>query len=537
MWRTEAATDDHSGLLRSGGFSLAEPSDSQNCAPTLSATLLRRLLNSRSWPTRMQKHASFADTKLPIHLKQVNKLRMDDIRRFISSHAASQLQAFDEAAEKFSSAQQVHLHPTRHVPEAELTAADVSRLQELGLITDFEGNIEHAQPLRVFTVVEEHKNRRRLIMHPWAWNEETEPVALALPTPRICIATAAKFDWALCADIAAFYQHILLPDPSHFVLNIGGRLYSPTTIPTGASFCPALAQVIASALLIATLSTHPACQGQAYIDNFRFLASSAEQLITLRSSFLELAAELGVVLNDIDDIVPVQRYTFLGLYYDHIAACVSAGEKIRMKLNLPASPTLRQVVQLFSRCAWLSYVLGLPLYHYYYIYKFLRRRAGTNSHLDAPAKPWSCLHGLFGDWILAVSQVKPLQEPVPLTNWTLVTDASNTGWGAVFFGEEVAVAAGPWPPSVLGKDISVLEMLAVQWGWRQLLAHRPTFSVAVHLIVDNTTVISVLSNQRSRSYILNAIAAGMPQFASVRYIQSRHNFADGLSRLWSSEGN
>lgn len=438
---------------------------------------------------------------------------------------------FDEAAEKFYNVVDPPSTSSPTLPQAELSSADVARLLKLDLIVPFTGQVGRAQPIRAFSVLEDLKKRRRLIMHPWLWNESADAVKMNLPSQHECIDLAEKYDWAICADIAAFYQHIRLPDPSRFVLNIGGKLFSPTAIPTGAAFCPALAQAIAMAVLTATLDEHRDCKGQAYLDNFRFLANSNMDLTATRTTFLTLCEELRIVLNDVEDIAPVQRYTFLGITYDHVIRSVEPGDKIRNRLQYASHPTLRDIVQLFSRCAWLSHVFRLPLFDYYYIYKFLRRRAGAV--LDEPAKPWACLSDLFHRWIHEVSQMRPICVPTRVLNWTLVTDASSSGWGAILYADEVCVAAGPWSTSLLGKDIAVLEMLAVQWGWQRLVAHKVQQDVRIHLVIDNTTVINVLKNGRSRGFLLNAIARSMPQFASVRYVTSKDNTADGLSRFFS----
>jgi len=377
------------------------------------------------------------------------------------------------------------------------------------------------------------------------------------------------------ADIAAWYQHLALPDPQRLVFEYEGRLWSPTTIPTGASYCPLLAHTIASAIAavavrrsrIAGSDVNIMCH-EVYIDNFRFLGSF-DDLLILRSNLVAACSEVSVLLNDIDDIQPSTEYVFLGIRYSHNHA-VSVGPKLEKKLQEFRSGllhnrqyTLRELLTLFGACIWVTMAFRLPMYQYYYAFKFLRRK--VDKPLDDPINLWSVLPRILVGWIddCLCSQAWPTADSrpdpslIPLraggpNSGVLVTDACLSGWGALLFcAGRVRVVAESWPSSVLARslDINVLEMLAVRFAHARLLQDGPRgpprfvapapqlHTAEVHLVVDNTTVLNVFAKQRSRVWLLNAIAGDLPGvWASVSYVPSALNPADWLSRYSKTHG-
>ena len=107
----------------------------------------------------------------------------------------------------------------------------------------------------------------------------------------------------------------------------------------------------------------------------------------------------------------------------------------------------------------------------------------------------------------------------------IVSDASNTGWRAVFFppsGNPFAVA-GTWTETAIHDHINVKELraliLATQYVPR---------SSTILISLDNTTAISVIKKTRSNSYQLNSLLVHLlPWFKirSVEYNTSAENIA------------
>lgn len=357
---------------------------------------------------------------------------------------------------------------------------------------------------------------------------------------------ATQTNWGMVADIAAWYQHLALPDPQRFVFQYKGRLWSPTAIPTGASYCPQLAHTIACAIAaVAIRRAQVDVAHEVYIDNFRFLGSF-DDLTKLRPYLIATCTNLSVLLNDIDKIQPSTDYVFLGIRYAHTLS-LSVGPKLERKLqefrfglSHNRQFTLREFLALFGACIWVTMAFGLPLYKYYYAFKFLRRKVDKN--LDDRIQLWTVLPNILIAWLDDCLGTQPwpaptLSEP-PGGARVLVTDACLSGWGALLLcSDRVHVVADSWPPTVLARswDINVLEMLAVRFAHKALLGN--VASDQVHLVVDNTTVINTFDKQRSRGYLLNAIAGDLPRvWASISYVPSALNPADWLSRYSVTHG-
>jgi hypothetical protein len=190
-----------------------------------------------------------------------------------------------------------------------------------------------------------------------------------------------------------------------------------------------------------------------------------------------------------------------------------------------------------------SSVLGVPLYQYFYIFKFLKRRLASGL-CKGPARPWQSTKATWLLWIQTLRFAPPrmLRPPciVSRKRTVLFSDASKSGWGGFFIDDaKSAIVADSWNESAHKKPIFILEA----WAVRNVLWHFRTRIANTHVtvFVDNTTVLSACRKRRSTAFILNEICAWLEDFKAdfnisveLLYVNSADNLADAPSRLFES---
>jgi hypothetical protein len=283
----------------------------------------------------------------------------------------------------------------------------------------------------------------------------------------------------------------------------------------------------------------------AYVDNVRFLVKSTDDtssltLRTVTDRFADLAARFNITLGPTLPNTP-----FLGIEYaydtgkcflstDSISKC---SESLR---DLFVSPCLLTLQRALGHLIWAATVLDIPLCKYFYVLKFFSRRCTVYEHQpSASFTIWPSIVKDFLSWMTYVEQ----NEPVDLcrifdprtVSWTLVTDASSTGYGCVWLSSvgDVFWSSHEWNPSDLSLHINCKELRSV---YHALLHPPASFSLASHLSLyaDNTTLCGALKRMYSPSFAisreLNMISPLLPRSVWISWLHSRDNIADPPSR-------
>lgn len=196
--------------------------------------------------------------------------------------------------------------------------------------------------------------------------------------------------------------------------------------------------------------------------------------------------------------------------------------------------TFKEAQAVFGVCQYASRILNTPLYEYYYVFKFMRRRnrllaSGLRAELDT-VRIWPSISSIWDTWIVRL--VAGYRAPVEQTTgiFHVVSDASQSGYGAIVFPpfSTPFAISGSWPPHVQNHHINQKELMALVIA----CTHIPQSShIAIKL--DNTTAIHCINKTRSRCYQLNGLVQSLLSsyvIKSVEYVASEHNIADGLSR-------
>lgn len=430
--------------------------------------------------------------------------------------------------------------PSVKVREALLSREDILKLLKFGIIE--ECTSQPRNTCNVFSVIEELKNRRRMIIEPCINDILLYAGRVELPSLQQVAEEVGTSSHATLFDFASYYNHFPLPEEvrKYYTFSHEGRNYQLMVIATGQRQCPCASQALTRSLVKTAVKNHDSVTGSAYIDNVRFCGSD-ESLGVVVENFMSTCKKLNICINDDDTIWNATRYVYLGICFDHETRTISLAEKTRTKLQdqsdrFDTCSTLRDAMALLGILVWSLRVMCHPLAHAYLFIKFIRRRVASHE-LDEIAKVWPCLIQNVKTLIHDILQLPPRRI---LTNAidagiVLFTDACLSGFGCVMFhGENIHITAGPFYHR---ESINVLETRALLYGIQMLPSQSSLTRVQIY--VDNTSAMGSFQKGRSNNYSMNCIIPEMVSIletknydASIQYVCSKLNLADHPSRHW-----
>lgn len=428
-----------------------------------------------------------------------------------------------------------------------LSEGDITDLLDAGLIVALQPGAAVGGGLRVFTVPEILKRRRRLIRHTTAHNRRGIPreAKTVLPTQTTLRARLWQGTDASCVDAMAFYDSIELEPAarSAYVFSWRGTQYAITTIPTGQRESCGLAQLL----------MQWCCGGldaDVWIDNIRLVrkhGTTLDQHKAHITTIYERAARLGIVFNEplASAIRPKQQYEFLGVVYDHQAKTIALGAKTAMKLQQieqSAFPqTYGEAIAVLGVALYAESVLRpkLDKSRLYYVLKNFRRRARQLPEADDDAGLWRSNVDSFIEWLAELTLNKPryVDDTQAPPHVDIFTDATPAGWGAIIMtASSIRVLAGAWPQRLANAHINELEAAAVVMALANARLPRET---RIRLAIDNTSALGAVNKGSSPSYRLNEAVAHIRSIVAAKrwtimraeYIKSADNPADWLSRI------
>lgn len=533
-------------------------------------------------------HASYEEIqRLPLHIKQVKGTRVLQKWKhllFIGDrilHSTRHADAFLRVIKYARQQQQTALRqqPQRQAATMELSPADIEALRHAGLIRA--SRQTSLWRLRTFSVPETTKGRRRWIVHaaPPPRSPKKCPIALtdfALTTISEARKKAAH-QYAACLDFKSYYHQFRLDEDgcafgiSGFGFQAGSQLFALSTIPTGANWCPALAQIYTHALALATTTITDAPAANApipslafdcYIDNVRFTGNDIQTVRNAVITFHNLCGRLAVDINEPEEEVIAAMesgnpYPFLGVTYHHGLHSVALTDKTAAKIReLPLTAehcTLRQFMRAYGTLSFATQVLAIPRAPFYFATKFLRRKMAAVTKRITNGSRWEVeLERQYILWPVAQREMAAWRSAILTQTWkqvqqphqhthslgaTLYTDASSTGLGAVMFAEDgaVAVYAQKFNANQSHYHINVKEAIALHSALIHMdRALRPYPWLDVR--VDNTSLKFSIQKSHSSSFWLNAWVGrivNLPVWVRVRsitYVRSSENHADLPSR-------
>ena len=355
--------------------------------------------------------------------------------------------------------------PERYATRA-LSPHDIKKLLDHKIISYFDKSQAKAY-LNVFTVLEEIKKRRRLILEPVEINEAILYAGeIHLPSLEELESATVKHPGALCLDFDAYFNAFLLPRDARaffcflYTFDDGSTgCFALNVIATGQRICPSLAQALSRSIATRLEERFPnTIDVNVYLDNLRILGEEWSATNAWHC-LLEILEDVGIKATL--DSPWQQTYDYIGIKFSHCTASngpsVQVARKTLDKIGKPqVLTTMRDVLSTFGKLLFGARVLGIPLAKHYYLFKFLRRR--SYRHLDDAAEPWAAVYDSINSLrqdILAnpprLLQAKSDSSDTPIVAFT---DSSLDGWGAVLFhGTMIDVFAAE-------EDIQILEARA-----------------------------------------------------------------------------
>ena len=350
-------------------------------------------------------------------------------------------------------------------------------------------------------------------------------------------------DWLISLDMMDAYFHIPIHPQSRkflrFVFN--GKVFQFKALCFGLSTDP---QVFTRVLAPLSKIVHLAgFRIVLYLDDWLVLAKTREEVLRARKFLLELAQELGIIINrEKSHLDPSQSLVYLGIQIDTIRFWVSPAKK-RIDKALCLFREFWSSGQMPAR-SWLSllghmsslekFVPGarLRMRRYQYYLKRVWRRDYQPKDVLVPVPP-KLKEGLV--WWLDRERLERGLSLVPKQpDLFLFTDASRKSWGATL---DQTHLSGRWNEKEYKEHINKLELRAIFYALKEL--EKVVTGKVIAVFADNTTALSYVRKQGgTKSWDLFHLVEEMFLWLEEhditllpRFVQGKTNVvADTLSR-------
>lgn len=503
-----------------------------------------RSSRNRTWlPTAPEELAA------PLHVKPVSPLDLPAVLDMMASSRRARFEQVFNIVKRFTPTKSNQFTPLPQQDGDALLAAGIAEAAEDKSAV----GLAHA-----FSVVEEKsgKLRRRFILDPRELNDWLENEYKAdVPLPHVsALLDAAHQEYAACEDFASGFHQVRLPQQLRhlFRFRCGNNIMQLTRLPMGLATAPELFHTIASTLAGDPVFCVPAKRApkkvriDVWIDNVRF-TGPINAVKQAKTDFVQRCTDVSATLNtDPKDRQEGRNYTFCGVRFG--PGVVSVSEKTHRRVTT-VMPKLRaghitnaELEALFGRLWFASAVLGISARDFWWTIKSARRRLadvnrGVRSLNEEAQLSTSALAGLV-KWTSLVVENNPRSPPKdfqPHASYTLYSDASNAGWGAVLINDEtqqVYIAGGRWQDAF--DSINTAETRAIALGIESFKDHIVP-GVSLLLRIDNTSALAGVKKGRANSHAINAELANIvPRLAGIKYsaeyVASAANLADAPSR-------
>jgi len=364
-----------------------------------------------------------------------------------------------------------------------------------------------------------------------------------METFRSIIHAIQPNEWVCSIDLQDAYFHIAVhPQFRKFLrFTLFHKVYQFRAMPFGLSTAPYLFTRLFRA--VSSIIHFQAIKMHIYFDDSLIRAANPHLLYNQTTWVLTLFSNLGFCLSTTkSELTPTQDLTFVGFRFllDKGLVLPTTDKYLALRhliLLIIAQSTVRvrHVLRLLGIMNSLADVVPLGRLHMRPLQLFLLSQWRPVSRtLDTILLLPRSVKNQLVWWSLEQNVLVGVALSKPKPQWTLYTDASNTGWGAELAGH---TAHGLWTGACLHEHINVLEMRAVLLA----LTHFQTLIAQSALLIatDNTTVLAYIEKQGgTRSSTLCALAWQIWSLChelhvslSVRHIPGKLNVvADSLSR-------
>lgn len=236
-----------------------------------------------------------------------------------------------------------------------------------------------------------------------------------------------------------------------------------------------------------------------YLDDWLLVSADKTTLISQKNYVLQLVQELGLLVNwEKSSLVPSQHIEYLGAHFNLVEGNATPTEtRFQSILDIVQSLFTSQhteaivILKLLGLMASCIYLVPLGRLHMrpiqLYLLALWRPKIHPLTHMIV-IRPILLQHLQW--WMNREIFFKGMPLHDPPSQLTLITDASEHGWGAHIENWETA---GIWPHQYQQKHINWLELKAVQLALQEALYLIKGKAILIRS--DNTTVISYINKQ------------------------------------------
>jgi hypothetical protein len=363
-----------------------------------------------------------------------------------------------------------------------------------------------------------------------------------METLAVVLPLINKGDWFTSWDLRkGFFNIYIHPDhQKFFCFDWEGQRYQFTCLVMGLSVSPMFFSKLVGTLI--QLARRWGIQISFYMDDTLLRAPSFTRGLADTRIVGNLFQQAGFLLHGDKSVQePTQQIKYLGFMIDSVSMCLSlppekvkrlqqAVKKALKELNNGRRLTVRIAAKTigFVVSALPATVYGKAHYRSLEFAKLDQLQA-QNFNFDAKFQwPESCREDLR--WWANPSNSFTASFQVLSPTTTLTTDASLTGWGAIWNSHEVH---GAWENDE--RRIDELELRAVLQAIETFPILRP--GQRILLRCDNTTAVTYVNNMGGRIFRLNRVAKRIWEkleetgsFMQAVYIATGDNPADALTR-------
>ena len=334
----------------------------------------------------------------------------------------------------------------------------------------------------------------------------------SMETSQSVLDAIQQGDWMISMDMKDAYFHIPIHPASRPYLRFtfGTKVYQFRALCFGLTTAPQVfTRVLAPLAKIVHLAGFKIIL---YLDDWLVIASSREEVLRAKKFVLDLALELGILINmEKSHLEPTQVIEYLGMSIDSNHFWVSPTQKrvsnaskiIEEFLCSKEKPAKTWQSLLGHMSSLEKFVTGSRLrirplqYHFNRIWD----RKSQRALLPIPADLTQDL--LWWSDQNRLSRGIPLHKSNP--DLQLFSDASREGWGATVGTRHLA---GKWSPSEKKDHINILELRAIWMALKEVQGLVRGKTIAV--FSDNTTALAYLQKQGgTRSWTLYRLVREM----------------------------
>jgi hypothetical protein len=428
--------------------------------------------------------------------------------------------------------------------------------------------------MRIFTVPEWHKGRRRHIAEPLIndWFSQTPTIKFRSRQQRHQIIRKFAGGVAVTLDLASYFDQFSLADDvkKYFGISFKNRTSRMNVLPMGFRPSAQIAQVLTWMLCagmdregIATIT---------YIDNICIIGNDPVQVAQARATILARAALIGAVFNmEGIDSPPSPVFEFLGESFDLSGneATAALSEKTLAKINSLDETVFEKTMtrkQLAAVVGLFMFASGAGLannsiYKRYHALRFYRDQVSWSQSgrvLNEWSRPCSKFTPQatqsFRQWLSDLRSNTPTIIPPPSRHAptdVLFTDACEAGWGALHVTRDgcIRIVEGRWSPTDLSQWNMSSSVASEPLGVARALCQCITPGTNVNVVVytDHQPIISAVQSTCSKAFTYWVLQKTVRQLSektgtsiTIRHIPGEQNPADGISRsglsdqLWHS---